>query len=195
MVLGVIAVVLTVRPSTYANRLISLILVVLWLWVGLVFGFLVFGFWTPVIFGVPFPGFGYFFGITYLVQSLLFLYFGIFRQAFSFRFVQNVHGVLGLILILFAMGLYGLVGFATGYPYPLYPLFGTAPCPVAIYTMGLFLWAEKRLSPVVLLLPIGLGLIGIIPILAFGLYADIGMLLSGVIGLFLLYRHWKWSNG
>ncbi|MFW9935265.1 MAG: DUF6064 family protein [Candidatus Thorarchaeota archaeon] len=191
VVFGVLAVILVVRKTSYSDRAISLILAILWLWVGLVFGFIVFGPWTPIAFGIPIPGFGYFFGITFTLQGILLLYYGVYRKSLSFKFETDPLGLLGLLLIIYAVLFYGLVGLATGYPFPFYPLFGTSPCPVTIFTIGLFLWADKRISPLVFVLPTILALIGLVPVLAFGVFADFGLFLSGFICLFLLFKHWK----
>jgi hypothetical protein len=194
IILGVIAVIFAIKKTPYSDQIISLFLSILWLWVGIVFGFIMFGPWTPIVFSIPIPGFGYFFGITFTLQGVLFLYYGVYRKSFSFKFETNLLGLIGLILILYAIIFYGLVGFATGNPFPFYPLFGTSPCPVAIFTIGLFVWADKRISPIIFILPIILALIGIIPVLAFGVFADIVLFISGFICLFLIYKHWKWSN-
>ncbi|MFX1510445.1 MAG: DUF6064 family protein [Promethearchaeota archaeon] len=194
IILGIVAVIFAIRKTAYSDQLISLTLAFLWLWVGIVFGFITFGAWTPIILGVPIPGFGYFFGLTFTIQGLLFLYFGVYRKSLSFQFQQNLHGFLGLILIIYAIVIYGLIGFVTGHPFPFYPLFGTSPCPVSIFTIGLFLWADERISPVVLIIPLVHGLIAIVPIIGFGIYADILLFLSGLITIFILYRHWKWEQ-
>jgi hypothetical protein len=194
IVLGIIAVIFAMKKTAYSDQIVSLILAFLWLWVGIVFGFISFGAWTPIMFGVPIPGFGYFFGLTFTIQGLFFLYFGVYRKSLSFRFQQNLLGYLGLILIIYAIAIYGLIGFVTGYPFPFYPLFGTSPCPVSIFTIGLFLWADKRISPIVLIIPLVHGLIAFVPVIGFGIYADIILVLSGLITIFLLYRHWKWEQ-
>ena len=194
IVLGVIAGFLAFRKREYSDQIISGILAVLWLWVGLVFGFITFGPWTPIAFGIPFPGFGYFFGVFFTLQGILFVYYGVFHKTLSFKFEMNALAIIGLVLIIYAVALYGLVGFMTGLPFPFYPIYGTSPCPVTIFTIGLFLWLDTRTSPIMLIIPTILGLIGIIPVLAFGVFADIVLFISGFICLFLIYRHWKWSK-
>jgi hypothetical protein len=192
IILGLIAVFFAFKKTNYSDQLISLILTFLWLWVGIVFGLVFYGSWNANVFGVLFPGFGYFYAVLFSLQGLILLYFGVYRKTFSFKYATNIYSVIGLILILFSLVFYGFVGFVTGYPYPFYPLFGTAPCPVAIFTIGLFSLADKRISPFILILPTVYGVMGVIPVLAFGIYADIGLIISGIFGLFLIYKHWKW---
>ena len=194
IILGILAVFLSLTKVSHSVQLISVILAFLWLWVGIVFGFLWFGSWTAIVFGIPIPGFGYFFGVIFTLQGILFLYYGVYRKSLSFEIKRSIFGVIGLILILFAIAFYWYVGVVTGHPFPMYPVFGTAPCPVFIFTVGFFLWADKRISPNMFILPTIQGLIGIIPILAFGIYADIVVFASGFICLFLIYRNLKWSD-
>jgi hypothetical protein len=158
------------------------------------FGFVFYGPWTPLVFGFPFPGFGYFYAVVFTLQGIIFLYFGVYRKTLSFKFETNTLSIVGLLLILYAIAFYWLVGFLTGYPYPSYPIFGTAPCPVVIFTIGLFLWTDKRISPIVLILPTVYGLMAFIPVFAFGIYADIILFIAGFICVYLLYKHLKWSK-
>ena len=191
ILLGLVAIFFVFKKNVYSDRLIVLILAFIWFWVGIIFGFVFYGPWTPLVFGFPFPGFGYFYAVIFTLQGIIFLYFGVYRKALSFKFETNILAILGSILILYAIAFYWLVGFATGYPYPFYPIFGTAPCPVVIFTIGLFLWTDKRISPIVLILPTVYGLMAFIPVFAFGIYADIVLFISGFISLYLLYNHWK----
>jgi hypothetical protein len=193
IILGLVAGFFAFKKTNYSDQLISLILAFLWLWVGIVFGLVFFGSWTADAFGVLFPGFGYFYAVLFSLQGLILLYFVVYRKTVSFKYATNISSIIGLILILYALVFYVIVGFATGYPYPFYPIFGTAPCPVAIFTIGLFSLAGKRISPLILILPTMYGIMGFIPVLAFGIYADIGLILAGLFGLFLIYKHWKWS--
>ena len=192
IILGLIVLFLVFKRTNYSDQVIALILTFLWFWVGIVFGFVFYGSWTADVFGLPFPGFGYFYAVFFSFQGLILFYFGVYKKAFVFNYRTNIYSTIGLILILFALVFYGLVGFATGYPYPFYPLFGTAPCPVTIFTVGLFCIANKRLSPITLILPSVYGVMGFLPVFAFGIYADFALIVAGIIGFFLLYRHWKW---
>lgn len=158
------------------------------------FGFLWCVIWIPIAFGAKaagsIPGFGYFFGVFFTLQGILFSYYGVYRNFLSFKFEPNLHGIAGLILIIFAIAFYWYVGLVTGYPFPFYPVFGTAPYPVLIFTVGFFLWADKRILPILLLLPIIQGLFGFAPSLAFGIYADIVTFISVFISIYLVSKHW-----
>jgi hypothetical protein len=160
-----------------------------------VFGLVYYGPWTPLVFGFPFPGFGYFYTVIFTLQGIILVYFGVYRKGLSFKFETKIIPIVGLVLIFYAIAFYWLVGFVTGYPYPFYPIFGTAPCPVAIFTIGLFLWTDKRISPIVLILPTVYGLMAFIPVGAFGIYADIVLFIAGFISVYLFHKHWKLPKG
>lgn len=84
------------------------------------------------IFGLTMPGMRYVAGILFVVQSVLFVLFGVIKSSISFRFVQDLHGYVGALLVVYAMVIYPVVGFLTDLNYPRYPVFGIAPCPVTI---------------------------------------------------------------
>src|SRR6476619_6441954 len=81
---GVIAVYLTIRPSLNSNRMISSILVFLWLWMGVVYHLL---FFTEI------NKAAYLFGTTFIIQGILFLIFGVFQNKLSFKFHPDVFGI------------------------------------------------------------------------------------------------------
>ncbi|MFX1318166.1 MAG: DUF6064 family protein [Promethearchaeota archaeon] len=193
VILGVIAVLFALKKTSHSGQLISGILAFLWLWVGIVYGFLWCGFWILITFreaAGSIPGFGYFYGVIFTLQGVLFWYYGVYHKFLSFKFKSNLLGVTGFVLIIFAIAFYWYVGVITGYPFPFYPVFGTAPAPVVILTVGLFLWADKRILPILLLIPTIQGLFGFMPSLGFGIYADIVMFLSAFICIYLIHKHW-----
>ena len=193
-ILGVVAFFFAFRKTSVSDQVISLILAFLWLWVGIVFGLIYYGSWTAIAFGIPIPGFGLMYTFLFSLQGIIFLFFGVYRKSLSFKFSRDIYSLIGLIFILFSLIFYPLVGFASGYPFPFYPVFGTSPCPVAIFTVGLFFFADKRISPLALIIPVIYGFMGLIPVIAFGIFADVGLFVAGIFGVLLLYKHWKWPQ-
>ena len=55
-VLAIVALLMVFKKSTYSNRIISLTLSFLWLWIGIVFGILVFGPFPTVLAGIEMTG-------------------------------------------------------------------------------------------------------------------------------------------
>lgn len=177
------------RKNEYSNRIISLTLAILWLWVGLVFGILVFGPVPVVMAGIELPGTWYLFGGIFTIHGIILLYFGVIKDTVSITWNPGPRQFIGLILILFGLIVYPLVGFATGRVFPEYPIFGIAPCPVAAFTIGLLLWSDERPSLPLAIIPIFWGFMGLAPVLFYEVYADIGTVLAALIG-FYYYLRW-----
>jgi hypothetical protein len=124
----------------------------------------------------------YGFGVFFIIQGLLFLWSGGYRGELVFRFQKDLVGLLGLFLIVYAAVLYPVLGYTLGHTYPRAPLFGVAPCPTTIFTLGLLLWVEPRVPTALLLIPLVWTLIGSTAALTLGVTEDFGLLVAGVLG-------------
>jgi hypothetical protein len=185
-VLGVIAVFLAFRKGKYSDKFISAILGFLWLWSGFVFFILFFGSVDVVIFGFTLPGMWYFSGVLFVAQGILILLFGVIKSSLSFRFIRDWHCFIGVVLVVYSMAIYPIVGFLTGFIYPRYPVFGIAPCPVTIFTLGLLQWLDKKTSILIAIIPFIWAVLGFMPVLVYSVWADVGLFLSGIIGFPLI---------
>lgn len=179
-VLGIIAVFWAIKRIKYSDNIILLILSFFWLWGGFVF---------CILFFAPDYKVFYILGGLGIIQGVLFLFYGLRSHKLLplFTFRTDMYGIIGAIYILYALILYPYIGYLTGYPYPDHPIFGVAPCPVCIFTFGLFLWARKRLPMGILVIPLIMSISGIFPIIL-GLYADIGLVIGGLGGFFLVLQ-------
>ena len=179
-VLGIIAVFWAIKRIKYSDNIILLILSYFWLWGGFVF---------CIIFFAPDYKVFYILGGLCIIQGILFLFYGLrsgkLLPLFTFR--TDMYGIIGAIYILYALILYPFIGYLTGYLYPNHPIFGIAPCPVCIFTFGLFLWVRKRLPIGILVIPLIMSIAGIFPIVL-GLYADIGLVIGGLGGFLLVLQ-------
>jgi hypothetical protein len=189
-VLAVFALLMTFRKNDYSNRFISFTLAFLWSWVGVVFGILVFSPLPVVMAGIELPGTWYLFGGIFAIHGIILLFNGVFKDMVSYTWRPDSRHYIGLFLILFGLVLYPMIGALSGRVYPEYPVFGTSPCPVTLFTIGLLLWADERPSLEFWAIPIFWGFMGIAPVLFYGVYADIGTVLSAIIGL---YYWMRWS--
>jgi hypothetical protein len=193
--LGVFIVYLAVRKSKNSGKIISVLLSFLWIWSGAVFFIVYYGPIDAEFLGLTLPGVWYLGGILFLIQSFLFLYFGVVKSSLSFEFNAGLSSIVGALLIVYAMVIYPLIGFLTGYSYPRYPIFGTAPCPLTIFSIGLLLWSDRKMPLVIVVIPFIWALMGIMPVLALNIWADIGEVFSGIIGLStILYRNLKTND-
>lgn len=188
-VFAIVALLMVFRKSTYSNRIISLTLAFLWLWIGIVFGILVFGPFPTVMAGIEMPGIWYLFGSIFALHGFILLYFGVIKDTVSYTWKPSYRHYIGLFIILFGLVIYPFVGVLTGRVFPEYPLFGIAPCPVTLFTIGLLLWSDVKPALPLVVIPIFWGFMGIVPVLFYEVYADIVTILAGIIAL---YYYVKW---
>ncbi|MFX1606771.1 MAG: DUF6064 family protein [Promethearchaeota archaeon] len=187
-VLAIISLFMVFRKNDYSNRFISFTLAFLWSWVGVVFGIIVFSPLPLVIGGIEIPGVWYLFGGIFAIQGIILLFNGVFKDTVSYTWKSDSRHYLGALLILYALVLYPLVGFLHGRVYPEYPIFGIGPCPITIFTIALLLWGDTRPTREFWIIPIFWGFMGIAAILVYEVYADVVLVLAGLIGLYYFMR-------
>ncbi|UCC73267.1 MAG: hypothetical protein JSV86_01500 [Gemmatimonadota bacterium] len=187
--LGITAVILALKKGAYSDRIVSAILASLWLWSGIVFFMIYFSDLTPTLFGFAPPGFSYASGALFIIQSIIFLYFGVIRDSIAYGFEGDLYAKVGLVAIVYAMIVYPIIGYITGHPLPGYPLFGSAPCPVAIFTVGMLLLTNRRMPPLVPIIPLIWGLMGIVAVVVFTVWADVGLFAAGIVAFLILKRN------
>jgi hypothetical protein len=174
--LGLVAVILAFRKTRELNRSIATILSFFWFWIGIAYHFAFFTAINPA---------AYAFATLFVIQGILFLVFGVFKKRLSFGFKLNAHGITGALLILYAMVIYPLLGYALGHAYPRTPTFGL-PCPTTIFTFGLLLWTDAKVPKVVLIIPFLWSIIGFMAAVNLGVLQDIGLLVAGLVGTTLV---------
>lgn len=149
--LGLLAVIMAFRKTNYSSRIICLILSLFWFWMGIVY---------HIIFFSAINKAAFLFGGLFIIQGALFLFVGAYKSRITFRFGFDVFTFTGLALILYAMAIYPLLGYAFGHGYPRSPCYGVAPCPATIFTFGILLWTDKKVPKYVLIIPFLWSLIG-----------------------------------
>jgi hypothetical protein len=170
---GVVA--LTFRRSRAADRWVAGFLAFLWLWTGVIYHLLHFRTINPAAAA---------FGALFVLQALLFFWWGVVRGRLSFAPAATLRHAVAAAILLYALGVYPLLGALQGHAYLASPTFG-APCPAVIYTFGILLLA--RSVPFWLLITPGLwALIGSSAVYAFGVVQDLGLLASAIATFALL---------
>jgi hypothetical protein len=177
--LGAVAVAALFRPGRTADRIISAILALMWLWTGAMYHGLFFA-------GINKAAFG--FAALFIVQGVAFLYLGVIRDGLSFGIRPGLPAIVGWVFIAYAAILYPLIGVLTGHGWPAMPMFGVTPCPVTIFTFGLLLLSIRRFSYWLLAIPFVWSLIGGSAAILLDVPQDWLLLASGIItvGLILL---------
>jgi hypothetical protein len=87
------------------------------------------------------------------------------------------------------MAIYPLLGWLAGHGWPRGPVFGVAPCPTVIFTMGLLLLAEGRLPRHLLIIPVLWALLGGTAAWLLNVPEDFALPLAALGGLWLIL--WK----
>ena len=190
--LGIIAIYLAYKKSELSDKIISGFLAFLWIWSGLIFWIATFGPYPFSMFNVSIPGIWVLLGIGFIIQGCLFIFFGIYKPSLSFKTEFDSYFYLGLVFMLYAVFVYPVIGIITGHSYFDYLIFGIAPCPVTIFTFGFFLWTDKKFNILLIVFPLIYSLSGVIPLFLFEVFADLGLIIIGIIGFSLIvYRDKK----
>ena len=179
--LGGLAIYLAYRPSARNDRIISLILASSWLLMGALYHLAFFTSINTAAYG---------FGVIFIIQGLLFLGAGVWKDRLKFRLKWDAYGITGTILIIYAMLIYPLIGTQVGHGYPYAPMFGVAPCPATIFTFGMLLWTTQKIPWWILVIPGLWSVIGFSAAIELGVLEDIGLLIAGVLAISML-----WTRG
>ncbi len=178
--IAAVAIYSALKPNPKSDKIISIILAFFWLWMGIVYHFI---FFTAI------NQAAYLFGAFFIIQGILFLIFGVFQNRLSFHFRSDKYGITGMILIVFALIIYPLLGYFFGHIYPASPTFGL-PCPTTIFTFGFLLLNVKKSPLTILIIPFIWSIIGFMAAFQFGILEDTGLLIAGLMTIsLLLYRN------
>ena len=174
--LALTAIAFVIRPFSSSSRVIGGILAFLWLWTGLAYHIAFFSDINPA---------AKLFGAFNVLQGMVFLMYGVVRDKLCFGFRPDVRGIVGALLILYALVIYPVLGHSFGHAYPRSPTFGL-PCPTTIFTFGILLWTVGKVPKTILVIPFLWSLIGFSAALTMGIHEDVGLLVSGVFGTALV---------
>jgi hypothetical protein len=176
-ILGIAAIILTVKKTRYSDQAISVILACFWAWMGIVYHLMYFRTINGAALG---------FGVLFIIQAIVWLVFGVIRPKFSFQLDTNPFALTGIILIVYAMLVYPILGTLLGHGYPRSPSFGVAPCPTTIFSFGLLLLTTAKVPKSVLVIAFLWSLLGFTASFLLGVREDIGLVVAGVLSVGLL---------
>ncbi|HTL90067.1 MAG TPA: DUF6064 family protein [Leptolyngbya sp.] len=185
ILVAIMAIALAVSRKSFANKTISGLLGFLWLWTGVIYHLTFFTKISPP---------AYVFGVLFVFQGFLFLPEGAVKNCLSFRITQKFYGILGAIFITYALVIYPLIGYALGQIFLSSPTFGT-PCPTTIFTLGLLLWADKKVPLRLLIIPVLWSIAGTSAALNFGIKEDFGLIVAGTLGTASILAQFNAEDG
>ena len=178
--LGLAAVVSTLRPFPGSGRLIGAALAAAWAWIGVVYYLMhmaTIDFTAPAL------------GVFFVIQGALLAWTGALRGRLAWRFRADAFGWTGIGLVVLAMAATPLIAWLAGHGWPRAPMVGVAPCPTAIFTIGMLLLVDGRTPLHLVAIPVlGSLYCGTVAWLL-NLPEDLAVALAGVGGLGLIL--WK----
>ena len=183
-ILALTSIILAIIRRNYSNKFISITLGFFWFWMGIVYHFIFFTKINPAAFV---------FALFFVLQGIIFIYYGAIKNRLSFGFRKDWIGMIGLLFIIYALLIYPILGILFGHTYPDNPTFGL-PCPTTIFTFGILLWAIKRVPIYFVIIPFLWSIIGLSAAINIRVYEDFGLIVAGVIGLILLIINNKKFN-
>ncbi len=178
--LGLAVLAQALRPVAMGDRVAAAILALAWAWNGAVYHltfFATINFWADI------------FGAFFVLQALLLLGTGVVRGKLSFRTGGGTFSWIGVALAIFAMAIYPLIGWLIGHGWPRAPIFGVAPSPMTIFTMGLLLLIAGRTPLHLAVIPVLWSLVGGTAAWFLDVTEDLALPVAGLGGLALIL--WK----
>lgn len=160
------------RPSRTASLALTALLAFCWVLMGAGYHL---GFFRAIS-GVALPA-----GVLFILTGLGFAWITA-RGRLSFGWRRDPWAAIGLILVLYAMVGYPLVGLAAGHHFPRSPVFGVAPCPTTIFTFGVLLLATSRVAGWLLVVPAVWSLFAASAAVLLGITEDLPLPVAGVVG-------------
>lgn len=140
-----------------------------WLWNGLIYHLL---FFTKI------NGAAYVFAALFTAQGLIFLVWTKRPRTTLQPFEWSLRTAIGVGLIIYGTCGYPLIGWAIGHGWPRSPMFGVAPCPTTIFTLGVLILAGRQLPIWAAVIPIAWALIGSTAAVLLGVWEDLGLLIA-----------------
>lgn len=180
-IMGIVALLFAIKRTKYSNQVVAGVLTFLWLWTAIGFFMLYFA---------PVYTFAYVFGLLFFIQGVLF-FVNMVKPRISFGFKGDVYAIVGLVFIAYAMIGYPLVGYFLGHIYPQAPPFGLTPCPLTVFTFGLLLLTDQKVSRWLLVIPLLWALGGVMPA-SVGIYEDVGLIITGLVGTAMILYRDRW---
>jgi Family of unknown function (DUF6064) len=169
-VLGLIAIAAIWLGRLMAFRLILSILAAMWALNGIGYHFLFFSGINPA--AKLFAG-------VFVMQAVLFLASAVVLADLRFEFGRNCRSIAGATIIIYAMVIYPILGLLAGHGLLAGPMFGVAPCPTTIFTIGLLMLARGKWVVWLSIIPLLWSLVGLAAAMQLRIPEDFGLPIAG----------------
>jgi hypothetical protein len=184
--LGFLVLLFLKKNKKSPNKIVVGILSFYWLWIGFFYHLVNFSSINKM---------AYVFGPLFILEALIMLYAGLIKEYISFSFNFDRYSIIGSIFIIYSMVIYPLIGYFLGHGYPFSPGFGVAPCPTAIFTFGVLLFANKIITRHLIWIPLIWSIIGTFAAVNLDIKEDYGLLVAGIVGTLMFLSKYKIVRG
>lgn len=121
------------------------------------------------------------FAVFFVLQAGLFMA-SVFRaDDLRFELGGDLQSIAELTTIAYAVVVYPILGLWAGHGWDAGPMFGVAPCPTTIFTIGLLMLARGRWRLWLSIIPFLWSLVGLAPAVQLGIPEDMAMPLAGFV--------------
>lgn len=141
---------LLARPG-WADRVVATTLGIFWLIMAVGY---------QVSFFSAINGAAYVFGALFLLMAMVFFIEGTVRNRLHFTQTHGPRGSLAAATMIYALLIYPLLGLLLTHPYPQTPMFGVAPCPTTIFTLGILMLLHYQHRLLVAAIPLLWSMVG-----------------------------------
>lgn len=181
-VLGVVIVGLLFWKNRGAGILIASGLGAMWLINGIGYHWMFFSALNP-------PAFA--FGGVFIIQAAFLVMSPLIFGGLRFRLAHDARSAAGLLFIAFAMVIYPLWGWLAGHGYPAAPVFGVAPCPTTIFTIGMLFLCEWRSARWLLIIPALWSAVGATAAVLLNVPQDVGLAVALAAVIVFTIGRWR----
>jgi hypothetical protein len=174
--LAIATAIIALMGGQKSSQIVFFILAIFWIWAGSIYHIEYFS---------AINNMAYFFGSIFIVQGIIFLYFGVFRIKVEFKFQPQISHILGVVLIVYSLLIYRVIGYYQGHIFPEAPTFGV-PCPTTIFTFGILLLTIHRVPWYMFIIPFLWSLVGFSAAVNLSVSEDYGLVVAGILATVLL---------
>jgi Family of unknown function (DUF6064) len=181
--LGALVLIAVFWRSAFAARLILLVLALMWAVNGILYHFLFFAPINPA---------AKMFAALFLLQAALFAACALKDKSLRIQIHRDLRAGAAIVILAYSMIVYEALGLAAGHGLMAGPLFGVAPCPTAIFTIGLLILMRGRVVKWLAVIPLIWAVIGTSAAVLLGIREDLGLAAAGIaLVIFLILDYWR----
>lgn len=182
---GVLVVVLLWQGTRAATAAVLLVLAAMWLVNGVGYHWMHFAAINPV---------ARLFAGVFVAEALLLAWMALASSGLRLTPRGDLVSLLGLGCIGFAILVYPVLGWLAGHRYPAVPMFGVAPCPTTIFTIGVLLQGTWREVRWLLIIPGLWAAVGGTASVLLAVPQDLGLVAALVLLILVAWGRWRgWS--